>query len=145
MGCITQATIFNVCLSDSDLRDLDAWEEAPNRLGFSPAVWSRACLHKRTQQDAELASRVADRLDLHFVDTILLIRCMELEGLTELVDLWVRGRQGAALPGLLWALCTDARPEVYSLGGRLCHEASRVALDSLVNSTGSENRASSRS
>ena len=130
--CTTQSTLFNVCLAEGDLGRLGRWAECPNRLGFSPAVWWRASLHRAGQRDASVARRVTDLLDLRHVDTIVLVRGLPRKQLEQAVDRWLVQPDGEALAGLLWALCTDARPEVHALGVRLCHEAVTVACRELV-------------
>ena len=40
--------------------------------------------------------------------------------------------EGRALPGLLWSLCTDPRPEVHALGSRFCHEVTAAATQAFV-------------
>lgn len=125
--CLTQAALFNFCLSESDLEHLGAWDAQPNPHGFSPALWSRALLHRRCSADDALARRVADRLDLAHIETVMLIRVMDADAARGLVDLWVERPCGAVLPGLLWALCSDARGPLSALGTRLGHEAGVVA------------------
>jgi len=132
LACITQSTLLNVCLSEDDLRALGVWSDAPNGAGFSPSVWCRAILHKSCHRDAACARRVADMLDLHFLDTVVHVRAMEVSEVERTVRLWIERPRGEALPGLLWALCTDGRDEVHALGVRLCHEAVAVACRTLV-------------
>lgn len=136
LGCLTQATLFNVCLDREDLRALGVWGECPAGPGFSAEVWCRACLHKACRRDPESARRVSDRLDLQFLDTVVLVRCMDELEVDELVERWLSEPQGEALPPLLWALCTDARPAVHAAGARLCHEAVAVACRRLVDEPG---------
>lgn len=137
--CITQSTLLNACLSEADLRSLGTWDDRPNRLGFSPAVWCRAFLHKECQRDPRSARRLSDFLDLQYLDTVILVRNMNEGDLEEVVNLWVECPDGRALPGLLWALNTDPRDEVHELGTRLCHEsvtaAFRVLIGDSVSST----------
>jgi len=133
--CLTQAALFNACLSDKDLMELRAWHAAPNRHRFSPALWSRATLHRTCREEPSTAQQVSDRLDLKYLDTVVLIRAMEVVELQRLVDLWVERPSGPALPGLLWALCTDGRSQVSALGARLSHEAAIVACRLMVGAT----------
>lgn len=141
--CLTQATLFNVCLSEADLKELGAWHPGPNRPGFSPAVWSRAALHKECRKSSDAAARLTDHLDLRYLDTVMLIRGMEQPELERIVQLWIERPDGRALPGLLWSLCTDPRPQVHALGSRFCHEATAAACSALVKSGASEERSSS--
>ncbi len=134
--CTTQMHLFNLCLTREDLRSLGVWQDAPSRLGYSPEVWCRAFLHQVCQRDAEVARTVGDRLDLRYLDTVLLVRSMGTNELKRTVDLWVADPDGAALPGLVWSFCTDARQEARNLGGRLCHEAVARACTSLVRTSG---------
>lgn len=130
--CHTQATLLRACLSDDELRGLGAWDEGPNRLGFSPALWCRALVHRACHHEPATARRVSDLLDLQYLDAIVTVRCLEPDALRERVDSWVARPVPAELPGLLWALCTDPRDAVHALGARLCHEAVHVALRTLV-------------
>lgn len=132
LGCVIQATLLNVCLTERDLQQLGLWSDGANRLGFTPAVWCRAALHRQCQGDPDRARGLTDLLDLQFLDTVILVRCMDVGELAGMVDLWVSKPNGQALPGLLWALCTDSRDEVHALGARLCHESVTVAFRSLV-------------
>jgi len=135
LGCLTQATLLNACLTEADLRGLRIWEDGPSRLGFSPAVWCRAHLHKACQGDPSSARRLSDLLDLRYLDTVVLVRCMGEDELERMANTWVEHPEGQALPGLLWALCTDPRDAVHALGARLCHEAVTVAFRCLVDET----------
>jgi len=130
--CITQSTLLNACLTEADLRSLGAWDDHPNRLGFSPAVWCRAFLHKECQRQPTSARRLSDFLDLQYLSTVLHVRDMNEGDLEEVVNLWVERPDGKALPGLLWALSTDPRDEVHELGTRLCHEAVTAAFRALI-------------
>lgn len=130
--CLTQATLLNACLTEGDLRTLGTWDDRPHRLGFSPAVWCRAALHRACQRDPGSAQRLSDLLDLRFLDTVVLVRCLEQGKLEEMVNAWVERPAGQALPGMLWALCTDSRDAVHALGARLCHEAATAALRALI-------------
>ncbi len=131
--CIARAALFNVCIADSDLRSLGV--QGPGRpagSGPSSTVHCRAFLLKVCLQDPSWAQRVTDLLDVQFMDTVAQVREMEEAAVEEAVDLWIGCPDGKALPGLLWALCTDDRPEVQGLGVRMCHEAVAVACRQLV-------------
>lgn len=130
--CLDLATLLNVCLAEEDLRRLGAWSEPPPERPVSAAVWSRATLHRRCREDEGAALRVSDLLDLRYLDTVLLVRGMQVGELERLVDLWVERPDGHALPGLLWALQTDPRCAVHALGARLGHEAVTAACQALV-------------
>jgi hypothetical protein len=133
--CLTQAALFHLCLSDDDLRELGSWPELENGTSLSRPLFARVSLHKRCRADAVAARRVADRLDLAYVDTVILVRHMTPSELERTVGLWLGFPSGAALPGLAWALCTDAREAVHALGARLCHEAALVASRRFVEGT----------
>lgn len=132
IGCLTQAALFNFCLSEGDLRQLGAWSEAPCAQHYSPDLRSRARLHKLCCSDPEVAQHVTDLLDLQYLDTVVIVRAMETEQLVGMVDLCVRRPCGAALPALLWALCSDGREAVHSLGARLGHEAGVQACRAFI-------------
>jgi hypothetical protein len=130
--CLTQASLLHVCLTERDLGDLGIQLDLPLQNGFSPAVRCRAHLHKACQRDPATARRLADRLDLSHLDTILLVRSMRDEELEQWVAQWIERPDGRVLPGLLWALCTDPRGRVHALGARLCHESTAVAIRAFV-------------
>ncbi len=117
INCFSQAILVNVCLSKPDL----------NQLGFiGPATCHMACL-----EDSEASKRLGDLLDLRYFETILLMQGMELEALEETVELWLANPIGEAVPGLLWALCTDSRPQAFALGDWLASEAMSLACRNL--------------
>lgn len=130
--CLTQASLFQYCLTEEDLRALGLWQDAPGRTGFSPAVWCRLLLHRACHRSPPTASAVSDLLDLRFLDALVRVRCSEPEALEERVRDWVERPVGCELPGLLWSLCTDPREGVHALGVRLCHEAAAIASRELV-------------
>ena len=132
LSCITQSALFNICLSDEDLRRLSAWEERPNRIGLSPSVLSRSAFHRACHHDGPLARSVADLLDIRHLDTILLVRDLDEVGLMCVVDQWIELGRGHELPGLLWALGSDDREAARVLGSRLCLEATFLSLPNLV-------------
>jgi hypothetical protein len=134
--CIARATVFNVCLADEDLRRLDAWDDRRVPGDYTPAVRNRAALHLRCRTDEAVAGRLSDLLDLRYVDTVLAVRGMGEADVAATVDLWVAEPMGEALPGLLWALCTDPREAVRGCGVQLCHEAMTQACRGLVEGAG---------
>ena len=138
--CITKATLFTACLTEADLQSLRVWQDRQSPLGFSPAVWCRAILHKTCHRDPAMARRVTDLLDLQYLDTVLLVRYMQADELEEWVGLWLAKPDGTTLPGLLWALCTDNREEIHKLGSRLCHEAITVSMRALIDGSDLGNR-----
>ena len=121
--CLTQASLLNFCLSNTDLETLDAWCEEPGRSGLSPSVWNRILLHRACQDDPRTCSAISDLLDVRYLDEILLARCSTPEELERSVEAWVSDPDGKQLGGLLWSLCTDPRGAVHALGARLGHEA----------------------
>ncbi len=131
LSCLTQATLFNVCLTESDLDGLGFWHEPPSR-AFTRHVWCRAALHRACQSRPEVAGQVGDLLDLRFVDTVCTVRALEPVEIAEIVYQWLDAPQGEVVAGWLWALCTDNRPEINALGARLCHETVNVACRSFT-------------
>ena len=123
VSCATLSALFNLCLTDEDLSTLGVWREERNGLGYTPRVWCRALLHKICRREAAIGRRVADLLDLRHLDTVDLVRAMEAAEVEQCLDLWLEDLDGRVLPGLVWALCTDARRRVQALGSRLCNEA----------------------
>lgn len=135
--CLTQAHVFQFCLSEDDLRTLQAWRlpaagTCAAKSGYSGGVWSRGTLHRDCQQNEAVARKVTDHLDLAYLDTIHLVRSMsELEA-RRVATRWKEVPCGLALPGILWALTTDPRIAVHEAGKRLGHEALMQACRSFV-------------
>ncbi|MEM6673063.1 MAG: hypothetical protein AAF726_09475 [Planctomycetota bacterium] len=129
-----QRCVLRVCLSEDDLRDLGCWDEERRSQTLSQAVLHRTCLQRACREDAKLAQRVTDRLDLMYLDTLVLIASMDSIELERMVTCWVEDPDGRALPALLWALLSDGRNRAHALGLRLRHEAEAIALDSFVQS-----------
>ncbi|GJM22400.1 MAG: hypothetical protein DHS20C15_23150 [Planctomycetota bacterium] len=140
--CVARATLFNLCVSDADLLELGVWDESPHASGYSPGVRCRAELHARTQSDEALNRRVRDRLDLQYLDTLMVVRGMDDRCLTETVDSFLEDPEHdpRALPALLYALCTDDRSEVRALGVQLSHEAITMACRELVEPSRAESQ-----
>ena len=125
--CLTQAAILNFCLDDQDLHGLDRSHDGRSPRGFSLAVRSRARLHRALQEERDVARAVSDLLDVRYLDDVVLARSSESEELEAQVNDWVESPDGTRLPGLMWALATDARASVHALGARLGHEAAVAA------------------
>jgi hypothetical protein len=130
--CFTQAIVLNVCVCDRELVELGSWVVGPRGPGQSRARLSREHLHRLIRSEPGVARRVGDRLDLAYADTVLLVRTMSPVVASGMVDMWLARPLGAALPGVLWALVTDPRPEVRELGSDLAHEAMLLGFRALV-------------
>lgn len=114
----SRSAVLSLCLTAEDLKHLGVWHNCP-RGQLCSDLQSRRRLDCACSKDAFLARRVCDQLDMRFADTVILVRCMELNELLRLQALWISQPNGEALPGLVWALCSDARPEVHGLGAQL--------------------------
>jgi hypothetical protein len=130
--CSLQATLIQFCLTDTDLACIGIEDAPAFGHGLSPASRRRSALFHGCQKDPALARCVTDRLDLAFLDTILLVRAMAPEALRSMVAMWATRPEGQALPGLLWALCSDERDDVHRLGTGLAHEAVGLASRTFV-------------
>ncbi|MEM7515550.1 MAG: hypothetical protein AAF368_01315 [Planctomycetota bacterium] len=135
--CLTQAHVFQFCLSEEDLRSVQAWRSptagsCAAKSGYSTEVWCRGVLHRRCQEDPSVAQRVTDHLDLAYLDTIGLVRSMSEIEARRVASRWNETPCGLALPGILWALTTDPRISVHEAGKRLGHEALMQACRSFV-------------
>ncbi len=89
-------------------------------------------LNKACISDPDWEDRVNDWFDLHYLDTVMLVRTMSSTECARTVDLWVDNPDGEALPALAWALCSDLRREVIEQGTRLIQEAVSVSRRLLV-------------
>ena len=103
--------VLAICLDDEDLaaEGLLRVQRQPGL--FSPGVWARALLGEE-EVDAHLLRRLDSRLDLRFVEAVWFVReqtpCELRQGLLG----YLHRAEEHGLPGLLWALATDARPQV---------------------------------
>jgi len=89
-------------------------------------------LCKACAVDVAWEEHINDWLDLHYLDTVMLVRIMSPAECRRTVELWVEEPDGKALPALSWALCSDKRREVYAQGVRLIQEAVSVSRRLLV-------------
>ena len=133
-----RGSIFTLCLGERELRSIGIWGVQPDLAPLSPEICCRMMLSKACMCDPAWEERVNDWFDLHYLDTIMLIRNMDESECSRAVDLWIESRDGEALPALTWALCSDQRGEISQHGTRLIQEAVSISRDLLVNETSAQ-------
>ena len=129
--CQNLSAIFSFCIGDLELERLGLLgPQSPD----GPAVRLRALMWLRRvcREQPTVARNLTDILDLEFADTVLLVRELGEEGADRIVELWVERPDGRALPGLVWALSTDARESVRKAGMRLAMTATWLGCRELV-------------
>jgi hypothetical protein len=113
LGCPTLHFLTSFLLTDTDLVGIGCWD-AEMHSGLTPTAWCRSLLHVAIQQREDAARRVTDLLDLRHLEEVVDVRAALPSELacraTDAVD-----GQGNAR-GLVWALVTDPRDEVHSIG-----------------------------
>lgn len=132
IDCNTKSIVFSLCLTGADLRALGFEGSDGLDRGVSEELWARVGLHRGCHTSEALARAVSDVLDLRYVDTIAKVRSLSEEALAGMVRTWIEHRDELAIPGLLWALCTDARPAVHQIGLRFAQEAVTFACLQLL-------------
>ena len=129
-----RGSLFTVCLGEKQLRSIGMWDNAGHPCDISQEIWCRIMLGKACAVDVTWEERVNDWFDLHYLDTVILVRTMSSRECKRTVELWVESPDGKALPALSWALCSDKRGDVYGQGIRLIQEAVSVSRRILVES-----------
>lgn len=131
IDCRTKSFILALCLDDDDVADVGTFDDAPDGVGPSRAVWRRNYLHSACRAQTPLARAVQDFLDVRFAGSVLAVRAShELDLRTE-VRRALSDRRLQEYPALLWALATDQREAVRQLGQELVCE-SFLAACSLI-------------
>lgn len=99
---------------------------------ISERLWSLHFLKGLCRNQAAVSSRLSDLLDIKYLDTIILIRAMDRQSINSIIDSWTMNPNGAALPGLVWALCSDERKFARLAGLCLTSSATWVGCQQLV-------------
>jgi hypothetical protein len=120
--CETHMLLLQFCLGDEDTQRLLAERDEPAR-GLAGCT----ALHRACHAEPGFAQSLADRLDLVHLEHVLEVRELDMDVLHERVLAWLAAPRHGELQGLLWALCSDERPEVHALGRRLAFEVSYSA------------------
>ncbi len=125
------SAIFKYCVGARELAELGLPSTAE---GEGLALQARAlhCLSQLCREREGPCRGLADLLDLKFLNTVLTVRDMSLSNAHDLGKAWVASPGGEALPGLIWALCTDPRVEVQRVGYELSMEADWIGRQRLI-------------
>ena len=129
--CQALSAVFSFCLGDAEL---EGFGLLGSRSPAGPSVRLRALAHLRraAAEQPAVARKLTDHLDLAYADTVLTVRALAVEGAERVVELWSLRPDGEALPGLVWALCSDAREPVRRAGLRLARTATWLGCRGLV-------------
>jgi len=133
LDCPSRMFIVSLCLSDADLRAIDFLLDDPPPT-VSQATASRIALHRACARVPELAAHVSDLLDVRHMERVLEVRHAQPADLSERARELDAQSGGDVLAGWSWALLTDERTEVSTIGRRLmaeCYVASLQRLSSV--------------
>jgi len=123
LDCRTKSFVLALCLDDADVADVGAFEDAPDGVGPSRAVWRRNYLHSACRAETPLARAVQDFLDLRYAGAVIAVRGAHELDLRQEVRRAIADRRLHEFPAFLWALATDRRDGVRRLGQELVCEA----------------------
>ncbi|MEL6714312.1 MAG: hypothetical protein AAFP86_11095 [Planctomycetota bacterium] len=129
--CTTRMFICCACIDDEDVGPLGL-DGACAHVGVSETTYHRSVLHRLVGADAALARRITDLLDVRYVDEVFRVRTQSVEDLTQESRERARGGLGETLTGWAWALLTDARAPVVTLGRQVMGEAYVRGIRSLA-------------
>ncbi|MEL6428617.1 MAG: hypothetical protein AAFZ87_01630 [Planctomycetota bacterium] len=129
--CTTRMFICCACIDDADVGPLGL-DGACAHVGVSETTYYRSVLHRLVGADAGLAQRITDMLDVRYVDEVFRVRSHSVEELTQESRERARGGLGGALSGWAWALLTDSRAPVVTLGRQTMGEAYVRGIRSLA-------------
>ncbi|MDF1801212.1 MAG: hypothetical protein P1V81_18755 [Planctomycetota bacterium] len=129
--CQTLSMVFGFCIGDPELERLGLLGPASPR-GAAVRLRALSYLRQACHKQLAVARNVSDLLDLEYAGTVLLVRDLDEHGASRIVELWSASPCGQALPGLVWALCTDPRPGVVRAGQQLAVAASWLGQRRLV-------------
>ncbi len=122
LDCRTRSFVLALCLDDADIAEVGTFEDAPDGIGPSRAVWRRNYLHSACRAETPLARAVQDFLDVRFAGAVIAVRAGSELDLRQDVRVTIANRRLAEFPALLWALATDSREGVRQLGHELVCE-----------------------
>ncbi|MFT4709644.1 MAG: hypothetical protein ACJAZ8_002851 [Planctomycetota bacterium] len=133
--CHEASAIFSFCVDNEELLELGLSTNAghTSHLGRLRAL---GFLRSLCRDQWAVSTRLTDLLDLKYLDTILIVREMDQDQIDRITNTWSRSPRGDALPGLIWALCSDERGAIRLAGLRLASEATWLGCQRLVKSPG---------
>lgn len=135
--CHASAAVFSFCIGDNQMLELGLLD-CGKPITQPTRIHALRFLRNLCVQQPSVSRRLSDMLDLEYLDTIMKVRELGPDGINELVLLWLENPQGAALPGLTWALCSDPRPSAQRAGVCLAREATWVGCQRLIAETESQ-------
>lgn len=129
--CQEASAIFSFCIDTQDLLELGLSTPTGHttHLGRLRAL---SFLRGLCRDQWAVSTRLTDLLDLKYLDTVLIVREMDQVQVDRITDTWSQSPRGDALPGLVWALCSDERRSVRMAGLRLASEATWLGCQRLV-------------
>ena len=129
--CHEASAIFSFCIDNEELLELGLSTPA-GHASHGDRLRALTFLRNLCRNQWAVSTRLTDLLDLKYLDTILIIREMDQEQVDMIADTWSQAPRGDALPGLIWALCSDERKAARLAGLRLASEATWLGCQRLI-------------
>ena len=129
--CHEASAIFSFCIDNQELLELGLSTPAGHatHVGHLRAI---GLLRSLCRDQEAVSTRLTDLLDLKYLDTILIVREMDRKQIDRIAQTWSQAPRGEALPGLIWALCSDERMAIRQAGLRLATEATWLGCQRLI-------------
>lgn len=102
------SAIFKYCVSENELTELGLVGAGGSR-GYALQARTLDYLGRLCREREGPSRFLGDLLDMRYLNTVLTVRELDLQAVRELGASWIDDPCGQALPGLIWALCTDPR------------------------------------
>jgi hypothetical protein len=125
------SAILKYCVGDDELLELGL-ESTASGNSYARRSSTLNFLGNLCQEREGPSNFLGDLLDMRFLNTVLAVRELDMGGVQMMVAAWEGDPCGAALPGLIWALCTDPRPCVQKTGFYLSMEADWIGRSRLI-------------
>lgn len=137
IGCAARAAIFSLAISDEEFLAMGLPREEHAKQTTTPLERVRRlrALQRFSLEQPAVARRLGDILDLAYADTLLHVRALDDDTVQLIARAWLEDPEPRALPGLIWALCTDRREIARAAGVRLAREAAWLGAQALFHPT----------
>ena len=129
--CQEASAIFSFCIDAKELIELGLSTPEGNTTHLS-RLRALTFLRGLCRDQWAVSTRLTDLLDIKYLDTVLIVREMDQVQVDRITDSWSQSPRGEAIPGLIWALCSDEREPVRMAGLRLASEATWLGCQRLV-------------
>jgi hypothetical protein len=131
VGEAPRAAIFSLAIGPGEMAAMGLDGPGHPETGPFDRVRRLRTLQRFATEQPAVARRISDLLDLRFTDTLLYIRSLDDQTVTLVARAWLESPEPEALPGLIWALCTDPRQVARCTGVRLAHQAAWLGCQTL--------------